>query len=395
MSLRERTPQQIDPLGGLGARPITAAAAASSLIYAVVMAVVTWRFVVDPLIAVVSLLLLAAAGGVLVRASSPYRAPFTRRASVVMVGLGSAAAITSAVSMAGANEFVRDDWPPIAVGMLLLGLAPYRPGLEIALLGGLYSLVVAVVVTVESPFFTAVAPVPVLVIAGIVPVVALSLAGATFSATFVSLVERWMSRASTFRSASVVAMRSSIARSVQQDRVTILNRDVVPFFSRLLDADALTADDAGRARDIADALRRSMVAEADQSWLDAVLLSPGTAVTGVVVDDDHLAETMTADQRTSMRALLVALGESGVVRSDDVRVEVLPSVDRALDRGTAEVPRAGPGVDVLISVGTLESESVVRHRLAPYFAVLRIVFDTLQVDSTAPLLTVRFSYDQH
>ena len=44
---------------------------------------------------------------------------------------------------------------------------------------------------------------------------------------------------------------------------------------------------------------------------------------------------------------------------------------------------------------TASSESAVRHRFAPYLAVVRIVFDDLQVDPAPPLLTLRFSYDQH
>jgi hypothetical protein len=93
---------------------------------------------------------------------------------------------------------------------------------------------------------------------------------------------------------------------------------------------------------------------------------------------------MTAAHRTSLRALLVAFGESDAVQPDTVRIEL----ERGLD---AEEER----VEARISVATASSESAVRYRLAPYFAVVRIVFDDLQVDPAPPLLTLRFSYDQH
>ena len=93
---------------------------------------------------------------------------------------------------------------------------------------------------------------------------------------------------------------------------------------------------------------------------------------------------MTSAQRTSLRALLVAFGESDAVRPDTVRIELEQGLDAEEER-----------VEARISVATASSESAVRHRFAPYLAVVRIVFDDPQVDPAPPLLTLRFSYDQH
>ncbi|KQR46455.1 hypothetical protein IFT72_01790 [Frigoribacterium sp. CFBP 8754] len=380
MSDRERTPQQVDPVGALASRPVSLITVVAALAVAVSATLSGRDEIVDPAASVGAVAALAAAGLVLVLSASPLRAPFRRRSLVAVVVLSCAAVALEALGLLGQNELVRDDWSSLAVGVLLLGVAPYRPAAEILVAGLVVAVVVAVVVLLERPWFVTAVPTTTFVVVAVVPVVALSAAAASFSRTFTLLVERWIDRATTFRRASADELRASIARSVQQDRVTILNRDVVPFFSSLVDRGAVTAADAQRARDIADQLRVSMVAEADRSWLEHLFVSPTSGVSGIVVDPDFVASAMTPDHRTSLRALLVAFGERDGVQADDVRVDLR---------------RVDERVEALVSVPTTVGEFVVRRRFAPWFAVLRIVFGDLQVDATSPLLTLRFSYDQH
>ena len=382
--MNRRSPQQVDPLGALSSRPVTALAAVAAVVYATVSTVVTRDEIVMPAAAVGALVALGAAGVVLVLASSPLRAPLTRSAVSGVVVLGSIAAVLAAVASAGHNSMVRDDWASLAVGLLLVGLAPYRPALDLVVAGLVSAAVLTVIVLVESEAFLTDVPVLVFVVVAVTPVLALSLAGASFSAAFTTLVERWIAGASSARQASADEFRSSVARSVQQDRVTILNRDVAPFFGDVVAAGVVTEADVERARRISADLRSTMVAEADRSWLEQVLADPSTRVSGVVVDVGRAAGRMTAAHRTSLRALLVAFGESDSVRPDTVRIELEQGLDTEEER-----------VEARISVATASSESVVRHRLAPYLAVVRIVFDDLQVDPAPPLLTLRFSYDQH
>jgi len=375
-----RSPQQVDPLGALSSRPVTALAALAAVVYAAVSTLATRDEITSGPAAVGALAALAAAGVVLVLASSPLRAPFSRASVVAVALLGSVAVVLSALGTAGANSMVRDDWAPLAVGLVLVGLAPYRPAVDIVAAGAVTSVVVAAVVVAESASFVTHVPVLAFVVVAVTPVVALSLAGASFSAAFTTLVERWIAGASSARQASAEEFRSSVVRSVQQDRVTILNRDVVPFFGQVVAAGVVTEADVERARRISADLRGTMVAEADRSWLEQMLADPVTRVSGVVVDPDRAAGRMTAAHRTSLRALLVAFGETDAVRADTVQVELDTQEER---------------VEARISVATASSETAVRHRLAPYFAVVRIVFDDLQVDPAPPLLTLRFSYDQH
>jgi hypothetical protein len=361
---------------------VTALAVVAAVVFASTSTITGRDEIASPVAAVAALVALVAAGLVLMLASSPLRAPLTRVAVAAVVVLGVLAAVLSAVGTAGHNSMVRDDWASFAVGLLLVGLAPYRPALDIVVAGLVSAAVVAAIVLAESGAFVTDVPVLVFVVVAVTPVVALSLAGASYSAAFTTLVERWIAGASTARQASADEFRSSVARSVQQDRVTILNRDVAPFFGRVVAAGVVTEADVEQARRISADLRGTMVAEADRSWLEQVLADPSTRASGVVVDVDRAAGRMTAAHRTSLRALLVAFGETEAVQPETVRI--------ALEVGAEE-----ERVEARITVATAVAESSVRHRLAPYFAVLRIVFDDLQVDPAPPLLTLRFSYDQH
>ncbi|ROP78360.1 hypothetical protein EDF18_1008 [Frigoribacterium sp. PhB107] len=382
--MTRRSPQQVDPLGALSSRPVTALAAVAAVVYATASTVLTRDEIVMPAAAVGALAALVAAGVVLVLASSPLRAPLTRWSVAGVVALGALAAVLAAVASAGHNSMVRDDWASLAVGLLLVGLAPYRPALDLVAAGLASAVVLTAIVLVEREAFLTDVPVLVFVVVAVTPVLALSLAGASFSAAFTTLVERWIAGASSARQASADEFRSSVARSVQQDRVTILNRDVAPFFGEVVAAGVVTEADVERARRISADLRSTMVAEADRSWLEQVLADPATRVSGVVVDVGRAAGRMTAAHRTSLRALLVAFGESDAVLPDTVRIELEQGLDAEEER-----------VEARISVATASSESAVRHRFAPYLAVVRIVFDDLQVDPAPPLLTLRFSYDQH
>jgi hypothetical protein len=393
--VREREPsaQQNDPLGTLNQRPIVLLLAT----FAVGLAVTRTLLPDSPFelsqaaFAALGFLLLAT--GILLVATSPYRAPFTRRSFVLIVACGLVAVVLEAVSTAGQNTMIRDDWGSTALGLLLLSTAPYRPAREIVAASVAGSVVVAVITVLQTPGFTVKAPPSLFVAVGVTPLLALGIGGAVYSATFVRLVQQWLARASSLTRASSQEMRPGIARSVQQDRVTDLNRDVVPFFTELVERGTVTADDATRATAIASAIRRRIVDDADRSWLENVLIEVcpnGSA--GTVVDPDRLAEGMTGDQRTAVRAVVKAMA-----------VDQGALVDRtgAGERATAQSSLAvvlnddDPLVRAVVRLDSASGDTALRQRYAPYLAVLRILFRDLLVDVSGSSLTLRFSYDQH
>ncbi|ROS52895.1 hypothetical protein [Frigoribacterium sp. PhB24] len=375
-----RTPQQVDPLGALAARPITLAAALASALVAGAYTLLRASDVSSPWAAAAALVALAVGGVVLVVSAAPLRAPFGPGALWGVAAAGAAAGVLSALATAGSNPFVRDDWAGIAAGVLLLGVAPYRSAREILTAGGVVAVVLAVVVLVEAPGFVTPVPVASYVVVALTPLLALTAASATFSAVFVGHVEGWVSRATGFRRASTDDLRVTLARSVQQDRVTVLNREVVPFFARLVESGRIDERDADEARRVADSLRASLVAEADATWLARRLGALGRRVPAEVVDPDRLADRLGPAYRTALWALFATVDDGEAVDARSLRVVL-----------EAEEAR----VDIAIELAFGSSATAARRSLAPCLTVLRLVSGDLRVDRTPSLLTLRFSYDQH
>ncbi|BDZ51651.1 hypothetical protein GCM10025867_38920 [Frondihabitans sucicola] len=381
MSDREATAQQTDPLGALNQRPITLVIG----IFAVALALGRTIFSHDPgtvlPLAVLAIVFVAIAAAVVVVSSSPLRAPFTRASFVVILVSGILGLVAESASAYGHDVMIRDDWGSAALGLLLLACAPYRPGRELVVGTVAAAVAVAAVVVVEAPFFSTRVPTIVFVGVGVTPVLALGVGSAVYALTFVTLVQQWLSRAAVLTRESAQEMRPGIARSVQQDRVTGLNRDVVPFFTDLVERGEVTDDDRARAGQVATLIRQRIVAESDRSWLEQILLDlcpNGQA--GTVVDRADLASHMTGDQRTAVRAVIQAMASDQSART--------PSLGIVLHDDH-------PLVRALIRIESTSADVAVRQRYAPYFAVLRILFHDLQVDVNGSFLTLRFSYDQH
>jgi hypothetical protein len=372
----ERAFQQLDPLGALIGRPMTYLAAAGIPIYATTM---TWfnRFDIDyPVLAVAALAIVAVTSAVLVYGSSPLRAPFSLRMHIAVSGSAGLAYLLSALSMWQSNAYVRDDWGSVVIGLSLLSLSQYRPPKEIASTGLVFALFVGVVTLMQTHSFVTSTPDIVFSLVAMMPVLAMSLAAATFGEFLIEGLMRWRRRALRAVSSYATENTGWIARSVQQDRVTILNQEVVPFFAEVLHRGSITSADRDRARRISDAIRVIMVAEVDRTWLDSIV----EQVAGHPSDDpERLAVAMSMDQRTATRAAIIAVAEHPAFFA----------------RGFSLAIRPVDGMCVVTVGATLETgESVLRGQIAPYLAVIRILFSDVKVEFASPTLTLRFSYEQ-
>jgi hypothetical protein len=293
--------------------------------------------------------------------------------------------VVSALSMGSSDSTLRDDWGAPSVGLFILALAPYRPAKEIATSGVLAAIAAGFIVIVQVENFALQVPAVAFVIVAVTPILAMSFAAAAFADVLVRSLDRWRVRARSAFSTLTDERGESIARSVQQDRVTILNQEVVPFFSDLLEGATVTESTRVRAREIADAIRAVMVAEADRTWLDGVVeevsrFAPGDsdALHATVRDEKRLAELMSADERTAVRALVVALHG-----------------DRSFDpeEMTVEITGDGERCEVLLQAVLESVDGAQRSDIAPYLAVMRVIFSDLQVEHDHPTLTLRFSYE--
>ncbi|WP_349903364.1 hypothetical protein [Parafrigoribacterium humi] len=381
---RERTRQQLDPAGVTGMRPVTIAAAVAAFVYALAMTLREPDHLRYPVLAALALVLLAVACCILVVQSAPLRAPLTATTHffIHLFALGSAT--LSVAASWGANRYVADDWAPVSLGILLLALSLYRPSRELAGAGSLAAIYLGFLVLLEVPTLSIPAPPVALVIAAVTPMLAICFGSAVFGASFVSALERWQSRAELATRRMTTQLRAGIVRSVQQDRVTILNKDVLPFFTEVLSRGEVTIADRERAAMIADSIRGLMVAEADRSWLEQVVEHTGYGrerghVAGFVHDPHRLAPMITTRQRTAMRALLVALFDEPGFDHQSLRFDF--------------ARRGGKCVGVL-TAAVDSPDYAVRTALAPYFAVMRVVFSDLHIELSQSRLELRMSYEQ-
>lgn len=383
MNEREQTIQQLDPIGTVGMRRLTIVISACVLAYTSVTSVINRDEIESPELAVSSIAIIVLSSLVVFVAAGPHRAAVSRNAFMLAISTAFFG-YSLAVAATWHSPTVVGAWGPLAVGFVIVGFAAYRPFVEIALAGVFSATFAGFMIVVQAGRLSNPLPVFVLVIIATAPLVMLSAGAASLSGTVTRAVVEWNSRAADATDRLERQLHGGIARSVQQDRVTILNRDVVPFFTGLIDRGTIDDADRARAREIADSIRMVMVAEVDRTWLDEVVESAGEATLGsrapgaeAVSDPERLAGQMTRYQRTVIRALIAALFTHPAFDPDGFDVSI---------------GRRGQSRELCIRSAFLVGESVIRQDLEPYLAVLRIVFPEFNVTWARRTSTMKFSY---
>lgn len=326
------TQQEVDPLGGIAAAPLVGAAAVGVTVISVALTVWHRAEVGSWTAAVLAVALVAAAGAVAWLCTQPSRAPFTleRLGLVVVLALGGA--VAEFLSTVGRNRYLYDDFGPLSLGLLLLALAPFCSWVSLTVAGGLAAAVLGILAVGASTTAVADAPEFAFALVGAVAVLAPTAAAAVYSANVVAETLAWQRRTNAAALDHEAALHTGIARSVQQGRVSVLGREVLPFLARVMTADRISVADADQARRLADALRRALRAGIESSWLDELAQSI-TAARGVPVtvhDDDEVAAGLRDDQRAALTALLTWL-------SDDDRAARIAIALTGPARGAARI----------------------------------------------------------
>lgn len=376
MRLAESTMQRFDPLSGLSARGMAITVSVLAMVVALIMTWVQRSDLVSVSAATAALLLLLVACTVLALASDPLRAPYPRSIHVLVLILGVGAVVLNAISNWEVLRHPRDDWGPIVLGLLIVAQSPFRPAREILVLGIAASVAVGILEAVEySPQIERL-PRAIEIVITVTPVLFLTGWATAFTTVMVDALRGWHDRARSAAGALVDEWRDGIARSVQQEHVTVLGREVVPFLSALIVSGHLTEADRAESLTIAQSLRATMVAGVDRTWLAATLAPHGAE--RALDDADGLADNMDTDQRTALRALVVAALQHPGFDPDTFRIAI-----RALDGAQC-------AVDIVVAVRG--PEFTVRSEFSPYLAVMRMVFPDLSVSGIHPVRRLNFSY---
>jgi hypothetical protein len=318
------TQQEVDPLGGIAAVPLVAAGAVGATAIAIGL---TWWHraeIGSVAAAVLAIVMVAAAGAVAWVSALPSRGPFTleRLGLIVLLGLGGA--VAEYVSTVGKDQYLYDNFGPIVVGLLLLSVAPFCSWVALLVAGAFSAAVVAVIAVGSAEPAVTDAPWVSFAIVSAVAVLAPAAAGAAYSASVVNETLALQRRANAAALERDTEVRTGIARLVQQSRVSVLSREVLPFLAHVMTVDRITVDEADRARELAEALRRALKAGIESTWLDELAFSL-TETRGVPVevrDADAAAAGLGDEQRAALTALVVWLADER--RSSRIAVELSP-----------------------------------------------------------------------
>ncbi|MGR0220635.1 hypothetical protein [Agromyces sp. ZXT2-6] len=303
------TQQEVDPLGGIAAVPLVAAGAIGATVMSVGL---TWWHrdeIVSAWAAILAVVLIAAAGAVAWVSALPSRGPFTieRLGVVVLLALGGT--VAEYVSTVGADRYLYDNFGPLSVGLLLLALAPFCPWTVLLGAGAFAASVVAIIALGSAGAAITDAPEFSFAAVYVVAVLAPAAAAAAYSASVVNETLALQRRTNVAALERESELRTGIARSVQQGRVSVLSREVLPFLAHVMTVDRISVADADRARELADALRRALREGIESTWLHelASTLAERRGVPVTVRDEDAAASQLDDEQRAALTALLTWL----------------------------------------------------------------------------------------
>jgi hypothetical protein len=380
MSVRELTQQQLDPAAGYELRRPILLMLAILPVLLVTLAVVRFLNSSSPVTALVAIALVATACVVLVVVTSPSRAPVSRLSHMLVLALALAALLVDVAAGWSTDPNGRNNLIPIAIGVFTLVLAPFRPPRELAVGGILTAILVGAVAQLHAHVTPSTVLPGVHVVTWAGPVLALSLAAAVFGFSMLRELDRWRRKAATLRLHTSPVLRQEMSRAVQRDRVSVLDREVVPLFSRVLERGEVTEEDQRQARAIAESIRTIMVADVDRSWLESGLarhLPGGVGDQSPVVDPNHIAPTMGLDGRAAMRALLLELFRSPGFEPASLRIVF------SEERGQVRV-----ALDARVHLADRAS----RASLDPYLAVLRVLFPGMTLKIIPSSIRLEFMY---
>jgi hypothetical protein len=371
------TQQEVDPIGGVAAAPLVVLGSALAVGVAIGVTASQWNAVSSPGAGVLAIALVAAAGAVASISALPGRAPFTVDRLWLTVSLAVGAAIAEYIATIPTDRSHYDDFGPVVVGALILAVAPFCTRTSLLVAGGIAAVVLTILEIGSTDASLPRLTVGSLVILDAVTVLAFAAAAAGYSGAIVHETLSWQRQANSTALERDAGIRTGIARSVQQGRVSVLGREVLPFLAHVMTSDRITVTDADRARALADALRRALKAGLESTWLDD-LAAAVTAVrdSAVTIDDPGgVAGRLRSDQRPALTALVSWLSAGGRARA--IRVAVSSA--------------GGAGRIVLEADGGASPPT--RRELDRFLAVARTVGLRADLALTRENVRVEFLYD--
>ena len=337
------TLERLDPLAAAAARPVTTGAALLALALPTVMIALRVEEITQPVWLVVSYVSLFAAVWILLHRSHATRPVWSPPSAQLFHVLLAVMLVTSAASMSGANALLRDDWGPLVVGVLLVASTPYRPAREIVFWTVVHTLLCAVLGIVQAPSAESDYPALTVAVTGSVAVAVMGFTAAAYARSLTHSTQLWQTRAWQAAAAAALENRSGVARSVQQQRISLLNREVVPYLHRILEAPTVSDDDRDEARRLSHSIRSLLVADVEKSWAqlmldDLVARHPRLNIVARADDTDDLGSREVLERRTLLRALAAISVER--LAASELELRLSAPEGRLVVQWSVETPRS-------------------------------------------------------
>ncbi len=364
MKRRERTMQQLDPLGSAGSRDS-----------AVVITLVTWTYVAIGTVLDISvtnksieltcaLLLMSAACVVNLVASSPSKAPYSRKMFSVMLALAISGAVFQLAAVHGRDTSLANDWGPLALALLLASASVFRPRYDQYVAGITSIVVIGVVLWVESMQFEPPFGAAYFVVTGISPVVIVVMGQASYTGKATRTMLAWGSRVD---GSSAERDAVGVMASVGQQLTREFRADVDPLLIGILQKDLVSSADIETARVVAGNVRQRLMELSQQSWLARLGVT--------VMDPDGLVTHLDDSARTAVTALVQGFGQLGTTTP------------------TVWISGANQrGIDIELSSKITHDSLRLRSDLAPYLRVMYVVFDDVRVTYAKTEVRLKFHY---
>jgi len=383
----ERTPQRLDPLGVQSAWALVPVLSVIAVGYALYSTLTHLDQSRDPLLTWLGFSVLVVVAVALPVRAHPGRAPVGIWTHVGIVGACLVGACLFTASVWGGNHRIQDDWGQIVIALFLVAMALYRPVPEVLAVASVAALVLGATAVFEASFVAIVTNPLVYFTVAATPIIALACGGCGYAWTMTGETLAWRELARSGQARLEPELLETARRMVNQERITSLNREVVPFLAALLERGDVTDADAEEARSLASSLRTAAVAAVDRTWLGETLaqaLSVRGEATGALegatrVDDPHrLERSFTGEERAVVGAIIATVAK-------------LPG----LDASSVAVAASNPSSPLFeLTCATTDSRRSIRRELIPFISALRSIGLNAGMRYAAGRLCVRFAYPE-
>ncbi|MCS5723705.1 hypothetical protein N1028_06160 [Herbiconiux sp. CPCC 203407] len=378
------TAQRFDPITAGSLYPLIRAALAGLLVYALIRTAGASDLIHDPLFAAAALLFVAVSALVVLIGTDPVRSPIGFRGFVVAVAAIVLASVSSSLSSWGASNVIWDDWGPLAVGLILLCCAEFRPGRDLAAATVGAAAVVGATSALETNSMPLLASPLTSALISATPVLLFGIASSVFSYRMSLSLSRSIEEVAREQGRLSRRVRVRLRELIRDLGRDALSVELVPFLEGVKERGEVTEADVREARRISAVLRSVLITDMALPWLDRLQRTHPSVL--VVHDPERLSERLPQEQKVALRALLTALVSAAERDPDDVGSEPEAAVQ-------VRLTRAGRHHSILVRASFAEGEARLRHRFGTFITVMNAVFQRSSVTYSAGELRMLYAFD--